>query len=552
MPNGIDDTPEPEWKYLSGFMIKKGVTDKGSKGALTNLLTPRRGATKVTNDPAPPQIPDESPMNQQRDELTMEPFNETNDNAAPLPPAVTVPPTAHEEQQPIAGPSMPAARQTRSGRMVHNTPRYEQSVTQRDQGLVAWEVLLDQDEQEQVPTAASQYKIQKSLENPLAFAASNNPDILYWDQAMKAPDRAKFVEAVGTELDGHEKMGNYEPVPLSQVPKGTKLIDMVWSMRRKRRIKTQEVYKWKARLNVHGGQQEHGVHYWDTYVPVVTWQTVHFFLILSILLGWQSQQLDFVMAYPQAPAEMPLYMRLPQGYKRNGITRKTHALKLLCNVYGQKQAGRVWNKFMDQGMREIAFKPSQFDPCLYYPGSVVFLVYIDDCIVFGPSDQSIDQVVIDLRACSRQFTVDDQGDVGDFLGIQVQKQDDGSILLTQPQLIDSIIKDLHLQTSSNGKKTPSVTTSLPHKDADAPEMTPDFHYRSVIGKLNFLEKSTRPDISISVHQCARFSENPKRSHAEAVKRIGRYILSSRDKGLIIRPNQMWQFDCWVDADFTGN
>ena len=216
---------------------------------------------------------------------------------------------------------------------------------QIDQGLVSWEVLLDQDEEERVPMASSQYKLQKSLKNPLIFAASDNPDILYWDQAMKAPDRDKFIEAVRVKLDSHEKMGNYEPIPLSQVPKGTKLIDMVWSMQRKRQIKTQEVYKWKARLNVHGGQQEHGIHYWDTYAPEVTWQTVQFFLILSnILLGWHSRQLDFVMAYPQAPAEMPLYMQLPQGYKCNGMTRKTHALKLLCNVYGQKQAGWVWNK----------------------------------------------------------------------------------------------------------------------------------------------------------------------------------------------------------------
>ena len=148
--------------------------------------------------------------------------------------------------------------------------------------------------------------------------------------------------------------------------------------------------------------------------------------------------------------------------------------------------------------------------------------------------------------------VDDQGDIGEFLGFQVQKQDDGSILLTQPQLIDSIIKDLHLQASSNGKKTPSVTTSLLHKDSDGPEMTPDFHYRSVISKLNFLEKSTRPNISISVHQCARFSENPRKSHAKAVKRISRYLLHTRDKGLIIRPSDIWQFDCWVDADFAGN
>ena len=95
-------------------------------------------------------------------------------------------------------------------------------------------------------------------------------------------------------------------------------------------------------------------------------KTVHLFLILSYLLGWQSRQLNFVMAYPQAPATIPLYMRLPHGNKHKGITRKTHALKQLLNVYGQKQARRVWNKIMDQHMQEIGFKPSQFDPCLYY------------------------------------------------------------------------------------------------------------------------------------------------------------------------------------------
>ena len=58
---------------------------------------------------------------------------------------------------------------------------------------------------------------------------------------MKAHDRDQFLEAVKVELDGHEKMGNYEPVSLAEVPKGTKLLDMVWSMRRKRRIKSQEV-----------------------------------------------------------------------------------------------------------------------------------------------------------------------------------------------------------------------------------------------------------------------------------------------------------------------
>ena len=75
-------------------------------------------------------------------------------------------------------------QRTSSGRVIWNMLHYEQSVSKRSQGLVAWEVLLDQHEQEDAPTTATQYATQRALEDPIAFAASNNPDILYWDQVM--------------------------------------------------------------------------------------------------------------------------------------------------------------------------------------------------------------------------------------------------------------------------------------------------------------------------------------------------------------------------------
>ena len=84
------------------------------------------------------------------------------------------------------------------------------------------------------------------------------------------------------------------------------------------------------------------------------------------------------------------------------------------------------------GMRAISFTPSKFDPCLYYHGPLIFLVYIDNCIVFGPDDKAIDNVVTDLRNCTQNFTIDDRGEVGGFLGIQIQQLDDGSIILMQP------------------------------------------------------------------------------------------------------------------------
>ena len=66
-----------------------------------------------------------------------------------------------------------------------------------------------------------------------------------------------------------------------------------------------------------------------------------------------------------------------------------------------------------------------------------------------------------------------------------------------------------------------------------------------------MAKSTRPDIEYAVHQCARFMTNPPRSHAQAIKRIARYLLATRDRGLILHPDPELSLDCYVDSSFCG-
>ena len=87
-------------------------------------------------------------------------------------------------------------------------------------------------------------------------------------------------------------------VPKYEVPENEKVMDSVWAMRRKRNKITEAVYKWKAGLNLHGGQQEHGVHYDETYAPVVSWPTIWMLLLLTLSNDWKSKQIDFVLAYP--------------------------------------------------------------------------------------------------------------------------------------------------------------------------------------------------------------------------------------------------------------
>ena len=184
---------------------------------------------------------------------------------------------------------------------------------------------------------------------------------------------------------------------LSKIPKGTKILDAVWAMKRKRDILTNAITKWKARLNVHGGQQEKGVNYEETYSPVAMWTSIRTLLVLSILNKWHTRQVDFVLAFPQAPIEYELFMKLPLGIKIDGVSNRTHCLQLLRNLYGQKQAGRVWNRFLVEGLLNIGFTPSKVDECVFYKGNVIFFVYVDDGCFIGPNKDEIDQASADLK-----------------------------------------------------------------------------------------------------------------------------------------------------------
>ena len=78
-----------------------------------------------------------------------------------------------------------------------------------------------------------------------------------------------------------------------------------------------------------------------------------------------------------------------------------------------------------------------------------------------------------------------------------------------------------------------------------------WNYRSIIGMLLYLSTNTRPDIAFAVSQAARFSNNPKQSHATAVKTIVRYLVGTKNKGTIVTPTGQLDIQLYVDADFAG-
>jgi hypothetical protein len=180
--------------------------------------------------------------------------------------------------------------------------------------------------------------LQERMQNPIAFHAEMMGDIMYYDQALQQPDAKQFTNALVKEINGHVNNKHWTLVKQKDVPKEAQVAPSVWTMRRKHDLTTNKVIKHKARLNLHGGKQVYGMNYFETYAPVVTWFAIRLMIVFCIVFCWALWQVDFVIGYPQAPVEMDIYMELPQGIKTATGNSKDHILKLLKNIYGQKQA----------------------------------------------------------------------------------------------------------------------------------------------------------------------------------------------------------------------
>ena len=185
------------------------------------------------------------------------------------------------------------------------------------------------------------YEEETSETDPLkVFKASSDPDTMYHHEAMKAPDRKQFIKAMVKEINDQEGH-NWEVVRRSEVPEGATVLNSVWQMKRKRDIKSRKVKKWKARLNIDGSKMIKGKHYEQNYAPVASWNSIRTMLALTAVNNWHTTQIDYVLAFPQAPVEGEFYMKIPGGFKIDQGKSKDFLLKLKRNHYSTKHAGWV-------------------------------------------------------------------------------------------------------------------------------------------------------------------------------------------------------------------
>jgi hypothetical protein len=178
------------------------------------------------------------------------------------------------------------------------------------------------------------------------------------------------------------------------------------------------------------------------------------------------------------------------------------------------------------------------------------VTFVDDTLLWSPKQEWIDEVIDQLKT-KCQLDLEKEEDVAGFLGVHIERTDqNNTIKLTQSGLAERICEALHVGSLLGSVDTPAVP-ELCHKDENGPPAEGLFNYASVIGMLQYLQGHSRPDICYAVSQCSRFTHSPKQSHEKALQCIGCYLKGTMKDGLILKPTNNFDIDCYIDADFAG-
>jgi hypothetical protein len=369
-------------------------------------------------------------------------------------------------------------------------------------------------------------------------AAVSDPDTLTYDQAVRSPQVKEWREAALKEITDLSSKGTWEEVPKSQA-QGT-ILPGTWVFKLKR-SPDGTPRKYKARYCVRGDLQD-GI--FDTYAPVVQWSTVRTILALSTLHEWNLISCDFANAFVQADLKTPVWIHLPRGFRSNHGPET--CLKLKKSLYGLSVAPKLWFEKLSKALQDDGFAKSKHDECLFIKSTMIIFFWVDDAGIACKSMDEIDQFIERLRA--KGFELSKDVDFSEYLGIKFEKCN-GKIEMTQPGLIKKILKATGME-DCNPNYTPTASTTLA-SDPEGEPMKENWGYSSIVGMLLYLSTNTRPDITFAVSQVARFSSNPKQSHAKAVKIIVRYLAGTINKGIIFSPTTELRLDAWSDSDFAG-
>jgi hypothetical protein len=279
---------------------------------------------------------------------------------------------------------------------------------------------------------------------------------------------------------------------------------------------------------------------------VAKYPSVRIAITYILAMGGKIELGDVPNAFLNSDVDTEVYMEHPEGYS----TGKRTVCKLLKGLYGLKQAAMLWHTDIDRFLSEtLNFRRLPDDRCIYMKrmeaSFVIVILYVDDIAVGSNSTAEIDQL---FRNLYDRFMIKRLGPIDHsiYLGMLLSISDSrDSITMSQPHAITKLLTKMNMEscrpvsTPQNPKTTLTADSGNPF-----PNVT---QYRSIIGALFWIARTTRPDIMFTVSVLAQYQSAPTDVHYGATIHVIRYLAGTINLGITLRKPNTMKLNGWTDA-----
>ena len=211
-------------------------------------------------------------------------------------------------------------------------------------------------------------------------------------------------------------------------------------------------------------------------------------------------------------------------------------------LYGLRRSPFHWYSAFKDALVDIGLQPCAHDPCVF-TGIIldgeppIYLgAYVDDFKYFSESD-AVERHL--ERELASRLQIDWMGPVNWYLGCRYDWSTDRTqpltVSITQTAHIESLLDQFGMQDCNavgSSFRSGLVIDRLEH-DGLPPESKPGLvkDYQKLVGGLNWLGCSTRPEITAAVSLLSRHLTNPSSPHLDSAKYVLSWLKGTLDHGI---------------------
>lgn len=328
---------------------------------------------------------------------------------------------------------------------------------------------------------------------------------------------------------------------------------------------TGKVIKFKSRFTA-GGHRQNPDNYLheetSSYTPAVS-----SIFVVTAIAAYEKRKvktLDFTAAYLNAQMKKKVFMKINKTITNFLLELKGDwspfvdikgelTVRLKKALYGCLESAVLWYEKLVSFMKSIGFNVSGYDKCVLfkiYDDGTHFLViiYVDDLFMTCIVEKYIDELVDLIRNEFKEVTVNNES-IFTYLGMLFNFSIPGKALISMPNFTRDILELCDVQGT---KPTPANDKFLDEDNSKILNLVEQKSFHSIVAKLLFMAKRTRPDILFFISHAATKINKATEKDRDNLQRALMYLNGTVELGLVFESPDYTspEITAYADASFN--